>query len=110
MKNYVQPGENITLPAPADVLSGQLVAIGDIIGVAQGNALQGEPVVFVRRGVFTLPKTSAQVWTIGAKVYFDTANGVVTTTASGNKIIGAAVEAAANPTAVGLVLLDGVIR
>ena len=110
MKNWIQPGEHITLPAPAAVVGGAGVLVGGIFGIAQGNAGIGEPVVLVRRGVFTLPKTSAQAWTVGAKVYWDAANAVVTTTASGNTLIGAAVEIAANPSATGIVLLDGTIR
>lgn len=110
MKNYIQPGEHITLTAPAAVSAGDAVLIGDIFGVAQGDAAQDELIVLVRRGVFTLTKTSAQAWTAGAKVYWDAANSVVTTTATGNKMIGAAVETAANPSATGVVLLDGTIR
>lgn len=110
MQNYKFPGENITLPAPAAVASGEAQLIGSIFGVAQADADIGVPVVYVRRGVFTLPKTSAQAWTVGAKLYWDAAAKVVTTTASGNTLIGAAAAAAANPSPVGDVLLDGVIR
>ncbi|SCY61621.1 DUF2190 family protein [Paracoccus tibetensis] len=109
MKNYVQPGEHLTLTMAAAVVSGQLVRVGSIVGVAQGNAAEGEDVVLVRRGVFDLPKTAAQAWTAGAKVYLTT-EGDLTTTASGNTLIGVAVEAAANPSAIGRVLLDGAIR
>ncbi|OWJ69826.1 hypothetical protein CDV50_16025 [Haematobacter massiliensis] len=110
MKNYKMPGENITLPAPAAVLSGQAQLIGVIFGVAQFDASAGETCVYVRRGVFVLPKTSAQAWTAGVKIYWDDTNKVATTTASGNTLIGAAAAAAANPSAAGDVLLDGVIR
>lgn len=110
MKNYVQPGENITLTMTADVASGAGVLIGSIFGVAQGKALAGEDLVLVRRGIFDMPKTAAQAWTVGAKIYWDDTNKVCTTTASGNTLVGAAVDAAANPSGVGRVLLDGVIR
>lgn len=110
MKNYVQPGEHITVPAPAAVTSGQLVAVGALIGVAQTTVAQGVPVVLVRRGVFTLPKTADQAWVIGAKVYRVAADGLLSTTASGNTLVGVVVEAAANGAAEGSVLLDGTIR
>lgn len=110
MKNFIQPGENITLPAPAAVTSGQLVAVGSIIGVAQHDAVAGAPLVLVRRGVFSLPKTADQAWTVGAKAYRVAADGTVSTTASGNTLIGAVAEAAAGTDAAGLVLLDGSIR
>lgn len=110
MKNYIQPGEHITLTMAAAVLPGAGVLVGDIFGIAQGAAAQGEQVVLVRRGVFRLPKTSAQAWTVGAKIYWNDTDKVCTTAASGNKLIGAAVEPAANPSADGVVLLDGMIR
>lgn len=110
MKNYIQPGENLTLTMAAAVTSGEGVLVGSIFGVAQGDAAIGEAVVLVRRGVFSLPKVSAQAWTAGAPVYWDDTNGVVTTVATGNQLVGAAVEDAANPSASGVVLLDGTIR
>lgn len=110
MRNYIMPGEHLTIVAAAAITSGQLVVAGDIVGVAQGAAEIGESVVLVRRGVFELPKVDAQAWSVGAKVYWDAAAGVVTTDDAGNKLIGAAAEAAANPSAFGAVLLDGVIR
>lgn len=110
MRNYIMPGEHLTIVAAALIVSGQLVVVGDIVGVAQGDAAIGESVAIVRRGVFELPKANGQAWTVGAKLYWDATNSVVTTTASGNKLIGAAAEVAANPSGFGAVLLDGVIR
>ncbi|MAY85575.1 MAG: hypothetical protein CML02_02455 [Pseudooceanicola sp.] len=110
MKNAIQNGEVLTLPAPYDRMSGEGALIGTIFGVAQADVVQDARGAFVRRGVFTLAKTSAQAWTVGAKLYWDDTNKVCTTTASGNTLIGAAVAAAANPSATGDVLLDGTIR
>ncbi|TJZ86154.1 DUF2190 family protein [Paracoccus hibiscisoli] len=110
MKNYVQPGEHLTLTMTAAVASGDGVLIGAIFGVTQGAAAANQQVVVVRRGVYDLPKLAAQAWTVGAKVYWNDTDKVCTTVASGNTLIGAAVEAAANPSAIGRVLLDGMIR
>ncbi|PTX38716.1 putative RecA/RadA family phage recombinase [Gemmobacter caeni] len=110
MQNYIQPGQHLTIAAAAAILSGELIFSGAICGVAQGSAEIGDPVVLVRTGVFELPKLGAQAWTVGAKIYWDATNKQCTTVASGNTLIGAAAEAAANPSATGMVLLDGVIR
>lgn len=110
MKNYIQKGDNLTVQAPADLTAGAGVLVGAIFGVAQGAAVNGAEVVIVRSGVFELPKTSAQAWTQGAKLYWNDTTKVVTTAASGNTAIGAAAAAAANPSTTGLVLLDGVVR
>lgn len=37
-KNFVQVGENLTLPVTHDVKSGELVQVGDIIGIALTDA------------------------------------------------------------------------
>ena len=110
MKNFIAPGENITVPAPYDVDAGEGALVGALFGVAQFDAAEAEDVVLVRRGIFALAKTSAQVWTIGAKIYWDDTNKVATTTATDNTLIGAAMAVAANPSATGSVLLDGTIR
>lgn len=110
MKNYIAPGEHITVAAPYALSSGDGALVGTVFGVADADAASGADVVLVRRGVFDLAKTSAQAWTLGAKLYWDDTNKVATTTASGNTLIGAALAVAANPSATGTVLLDGTIR
>jgi predicted RecA/RadA family phage recombinase len=110
MKNYNSPGEAISVPAPYDRLAGEGALTGAIFGVAQSDAEAGQDSVFVRRGVFNLAKTSAQAWTVGVKIYWNDTSKEVTTTASGNTLIGAAAAVAANPSSTGLVLLDGTIR
>jgi predicted RecA/RadA family phage recombinase len=106
MKNFIQPGRSLTVTAPADVNSGDLVVVGTLFGVAYTDADSGDPVEIGTEGVFELSKTSAQAWTQGVKVYWDSENGVLTTTASTNTLIGHAVAAAANPSATGLVRLS----
>jgi predicted RecA/RadA family phage recombinase len=108
MKNYVQPGDTVTITAAADVTSGQLVNAGLLVGVAGTDALSGEEVAIKTSGVFELPKTSAQAWTVGAAIYMIPATGLCTTaTTTGNILVGVAIEAAANPSATGIVRLNG---
>lgn len=105
-KNFVQPGDTLTVPAPADVASGDGVLVGALFGVAAFSAKSGEDVEINTKGVWTLPKTSAQAWTVGAKIYWD---GSKCTTADGsgsNALIGHAAKAAANPSATGSVRLS----
>lgn len=101
MKNYVQPGNTLTIPAPDDIVSGQIVAVGGLIGVAAGDAESGADLDLVTEGVFTLPKVSTDAVTIGATLYFDSSAGVVTLDddSGANARIGLAVTAAGNPSA-----------
>jgi predicted RecA/RadA family phage recombinase len=108
MKNFVQPGHAVTVTAPRNLASGELVIVGLLAGVAQHSALSGAPVEIVTNGVFDLAKTSAQAWTVGAAIYGIPATGVATTaTTAGNVLIGTALAVAANPSAIGRVRLNG---
>lgn len=107
MKNYLFPGDSVTLPAPADVKAGAFVQVGSLGGVAQADAASGEDVVLVRRGGFDLAKTEAEAWTVGQKIYWNGTAGEMTGTAAGNVLVGAALAVAANPSTTGWVVLDG---
>lgn len=96
MKNYVQPGNTITLAAPYAVASGDGLLVGSIFGVASGAAALGEPVEAALVGVFDLTKVGSQAWTAGAKVYWDNTNKRCTTAATDNTLIGVATEAVAS--------------
>lgn len=94
MKNLVrQKADNLTLPAPYAVASGGGALIGAIFGVASTDAAAGADCVFVTRGEFTFPKAASQAWTIGAKIYWDNTNKVMTTSSAGNTQVGVATKA-----------------
>lgn len=104
MKNFIEVGDTLTVPAPSGgVVSGGVVIIGSLIGVAGSTAAAGVNVAVKTRGVFELPKVSAQAWTVGVAIYWDAGAGNATTTGTDNTAIGYATEAAANPSAVGRV-------
>ncbi len=106
-KNYVQPGETITLIAPYNVSSGGGLLVGSIFGVALADAASGAPVEARRTDVFDLAKATGQSWTQGAKLYWDNTARNVTPTATSNTLIGAAAQAQASSDAVGRVLVTG---
>lgn len=107
MKNYIQEGNLVTVPAPADVLSGAGVLVGSLFGIAVHDALSGADVLVQTAGVVEIAKTSAQAWTVGALIYWDNTAKLATSVSTSNKLIGVAVAAAANPSATGTVRLNG---
>lgn len=110
-RNYVQPGNTLTLTAPSGgVVSGTVYLIGTLLVVAQATVAQTLPFEGKVTGVFTVPKTNAQAWTEGAKVYWDNTAKEFTTTSTSNTLAGVAAAAAANPSTTGNVRLDGVTR
>ena len=109
MKNYVQPGESITLTAAAAAASGEGVLVGSLFGIASGDAAIGDKLVLTTKGVFTMPKVSTDVMAVGAVVYWDDSAGLVTTEddTGTNPRVGLAVTAAGNPSGTVNVRLDG---
>lgn len=110
-KNFIQPGNTVTWTNPdvtgsVDVASGDGVVAGSLFGVAQTDIAVGDSGELALTGVWELPKVSAQAWTVGQRIYWDAAAGNATTAASSNKLIGVAIEAAANPSATGKVRLS----
>lgn len=109
MNNHVQKGRSLTIPAPYNVQSGQVVVYGRLVGVAVRAANLGEPVTIEREGVFTVAKPSALELGAGGEVYGEPASGAVVGKAAGKVLLGAAVAAAGNGvTTVDICLHGGV--
>lgn len=94
MKNYIQDGDTITVNAPADVKSGEVVSVGSIFGFAKNSALAGEKVPVKVTGVFEAPVLAASDVAQGDPVYFD--GTVLTADSDGgaNTEVGCATDAA----------------
>jgi predicted RecA/RadA family phage recombinase len=106
MKNFVQHGDTLTLTPTAAVASGEAILVGKIFGVAVAAVLANTPGEFVTEGVFDLPALSTDTPTVGAVLYWDTANKRLTTTASGNTRVGVATAAKANGDTTARIKLD----
>ncbi|MFP9138703.1 DUF2190 family protein [Devosia sp. XGJD_8] len=109
MKNFLLSGATMTVVAAVDVLSGNPVLVGDIVGIAGHDAVTGQEVVVHFVGVYeNLPKVSAQAWTVGVSIYWDAVAAKLTTAAAAgaNKLVGHAAAVADNPSATGSVRLS----
>lgn len=75
-KNFVQVGENLTLPVANDVKSGELVQVGDVIGIALTDAKTDDGTKYyttiATKGVWNLTLKAA---TKVGKVVFTTPKG-----------------------------------
>ena len=109
MKNYVQPGNTITLTAPYAVSSGDGLLVGAIFGVAAGTAIVGDPVETALEGVYDLKKVASQAWAAGDRIYWDNTARQTTKTLTSNTLIGVATEAVAGGATdlIGRVRLNG---
>ncbi len=108
MKNYVQPGNTLTIPAvAAAVVSGQGLLVGSMFGVVSGDAAIGEDAELQLVGVFDLAKVAATAIGQGVQVYWDDTAKNVTSVSTSNTLIGVAAVAAATNDATIRVRLNG---
>ena len=110
MKNLVAEGRIINLVAPYDVNSGAGLLVGSIFAVATMTVTSGSKVDAQRVGVFDLNKQANAGITFaqGDAVYWDNANKRCTSAAGGNRLIGVAVDTAADASALVRVLVGHV--
>jgi predicted RecA/RadA family phage recombinase len=96
--------DSLVFPVADTVVSGDLVQVGQIVGVAEHDAKDGED----GNGYATLKLTgafkfdTADTVSVGAKCYVTSA-GAVTTTSTSNKFIGHAIKAGTGYVVVRLV-------
>lgn len=111
MKNQVYKGDSIDVIAPAGgATSGAGLLVGAaLFGIASTTVAAGAYVTLAMRGVFDVAKVSAQAWSVGDLIYWDNTAKNFTTTASANTKVGVAVAAAANPSTVGRVRINGTV-
>ena len=98
MQNFNRKGQTLTWrnTTGADVKGGDLVIIGDVVGVATVDITQDALGAVAMEGVFRLPKDSAAI-AVGQRVYVD-GSGKVTATAGGSPAGVAWADAAAAET------------
>lgn len=107
MKNFKQVGDVVTIAAPATTTAGQMAHAGTLTGVAVTDAANGANVEIATSGVFELAKVSAQAWTVGQALYYNTSSRLVTNvSATGLIFCGVAAAVAVNPSSTGLVRLN----
>jgi len=97
MKNFVQPGKILPLPAPYLVTSGQGALIGATFGVACTDIASGVTGEFMVEGVFTLAKATGASTNVavGGRVYWDNTARLATGVSTDNTLIGTATAVAA---------------
>lgn len=109
---YKQPGNIIAFVAGSTIVSGQLVAVGDRVGVAAVDIASGATGSVHVDGVHEVAKASPLAITQGATLYFDATEGELTTSTDGagslvNAAAGYAFAAAGSSDTTVLVKLNG---
>jgi|TARA_R110000796_G_scaffold108689_4_gene219769 predicted RecA/RadA family phage recombinase len=83
-------GSQLVFPVANTVVSGDLVSVGTVVGIALEDAIAGENAAWYTTlkldGVFKLVTADADI-AVGANVYVDV-TGAVTSTSTDNKFLG----------------------
>ncbi len=109
MQNHIQNGHVITVTTPAGgIASGDGLIVGNMFGIAAYSAAEGDPLELATTGVFKLPKATAAVLTVGARVAWDNTAKNINVPGAGRFPVGVATEAAGNGITSVAVRLDGV--
>ena len=105
---FVQQGAAIDYTPGTDTPAGTVVVQGDLVGVTRVDLKADQLGALAVEGVFDFPKatTAGTGFTAGQLAYWDNTNDVATKTATGNKLIGKAVRAAADADATVRILLS----
>lgn len=104
---YWQRGETLDYTPTAAVRNGAVVSLGTRVGVAGSDIAAGTQGQVHVVGVFEMDKAANEAITMGAAVYYDATNDVITATADGHTLAGYAAADAAAADATVLVKLLG---
>ena len=88
------------------ISAGDVVAVGDRIGIALVDIAVDASGQLEMEGVFTLAKTTGQAWVVGMQLYWNATTAKVTSTAGSNKSAGVAAAIAASDAATGDVKIN----
>ena len=97
---YTHEGKVIDVTAPHDIKVGDVVVMGDLIGVANVTAQTGELLGLSVSGVFQMTAKSDDIIEVGNKLYWDDTAKELTLTADSNTFVGVATTAKADVAGV----------
>lgn len=105
---FKDSGEVVPYTTVSAVSAGDVVVQGELVGVVTHDIAAGESGNLGVSGNWIFPKAtdSGSALTAGANVYWNAASQVVTTTASGNKLIGKVVTAVADTATTVIVRMN----
>ncbi len=90
---FIHDGKSIDFFPAADVAAGTVIVEGELVGVTKLDIQVGRLGALAVVGVFDVAKANAAI-TLGSKVYWDATAKQAVTTATGNKLLGIAIQAA----------------
>lgn len=102
----IDTGQSIEHTPSADVAPGEVVVAGTLVGVAPTKIQADSTGDLYVQGKFQMPAKSTDTWGVGASVYWDAAEGELTSTSEDNTLAGRAAVAKTNGQTTNEILLN----
>lgn len=93
MKNYYKPGQELDVVAPVAMTAGVMYQIGTLIGISAGTYAIGEKGILTLCGAYKLPNPDGTAFAQGVLADWDTANGKLVATTTGDHAAGTVMQA-----------------
>lgn len=103
---FIQEGCSVDYRPTVDTPAGTVVIQGDLVGITKKDIKANALGALAVEGVIEFAKTAGTAMAVGAFVYWDNVNQVVTTTAGALKKVGRVIRAAAAGDTLVRVLLS----
>lgn len=101
MTSEIRDGDIVQHLAGSNIASGDVVVIGNRVGIAIADIASGSSGAVKMVGCYSVTKVSAQAWAAGDEIFWDASASKFTTVGTANTFAGHAMDIAANPTASG---------
>lgn len=103
---FIQKGENIDYVASADIVSGQVVPLVNLCGIANDDIASGATGTLMIDGIVEIAAETGVAWAVGELIYWNDTDSKGTKTATDHVAMGFAVAVKASATATGRVKLQ----
>ena len=92
--DFVQQGAAVDYTPTEDTTAGTVIVQGELVGITKHDIKANALGAISVEGVFDIVKDPTASISAGAKVYWDSVNSQAVSVATGNKLLGKAVESA----------------
>lgn len=90
---FVKEGHNIDFVLTANVAVGDVIVVGNRIGIALTAGSTGDTIAVKVDGVWTMAAVTGTAFVVGDTLYWDDTANNLTKTATSNTLVGVALEA-----------------
>ncbi len=85
---FIQHGECVDFTPAVDIAAGDVVVVGDLVGITKRDIKAETLGAIAVEGVFDVDKDANDKFALGEKVYWDSVSNLASIEEAGNKLLG----------------------